>query len=274
MKRNIDIGFSPCPNDTFIFDALVNGKIDTGSLSFTPVMEDVETLNRWAMQKRLPVTKISYGSIAPILDSYFLLNSGSALGKGVGPLLIGMHGMEPGSLENMTVAIPGEHTTAHVLFSLQYPEVKRKVYLRYDQVEDFVLSGQGAGVIIHENRFTYEAKGLVKLCDLGEAWEEKTSLPIPLGGIVAQKCLGEIAADISILIRKSIEYAWLEYPHLSPFITMHAMEMDETIMRKHINLYVNDFSLNLGDEGRKAIKKFLEIYGSAVPGSYEAMIFA
>ena len=274
MKRNFDIGFSPCPNDTFIFDALVNEKIDTGKYSFTPVMEDVETLNKWALEKKLPVTKLSYGSMAPVLADYYLLNSGSALGKGVGPLLIGLPGSNQEMLKDMTVAIPGEHTTAHVLFGLKYPEVKQKIFVRYNEVEQFVLEGRGLGVIIHENRFTYESKGLVKLSDLGEAWEKRTSVPIPLGGIVAQKYLGDIAKEISELIRRSIEYAWQQYPHLPPFITEHAMEMNETVMRQHINLYVNDFSLDLGDEGKQAVYEFLRVYGSIHPGNYAVPEFA
>lgn len=271
MKHNIDIGFSPCPNDTFIFDALVNEKIDTGEFRFTPVIEDVETLNKWATQKKLPVTKVSFGVLPILLDKYVLLRSGSALGRGVGPLLIRSANSSDDLTEETIVAIPGEHTTAHMLFSLVYPEVKRKVFLRYDQIQEYVLEGKGVGVIIHENRFTYEAFGLVKICDLGQAWEERTKLPIPLGGIVAQRSLGDSAREISDLIKKSLEFAWMNYPNLSSFITSHAMEMEEPVMRSHINLYVNDFSLNLGEEGRNAINEFMRVYQSNYPGIFSPL---
>ncbi|RYG53214.1 MAG: 1,4-dihydroxy-6-naphthoate synthase [Chitinophagaceae bacterium] len=268
MKRNIDIGFSPCPNDTFIFDALVNGKIDTGNYAFTPVIEDVETLNKWAMKRKLPVTKVSYGIIPALLNDYLLLRSGGALGRGAGPLLIGKNDRLN---HNDAVAIPGENTTAHMLFSLVYPQLKRKVFLRYDKIQDFVLEGKGAGVIIHENRFTYQALGLIKIQDLGEAWEQKTGLPIPLGGILASRSLHEDAADISNLIRKSLEYSWKQYPNLSAFITSHASEMSEEVMRKHINLYVNDYSLDLGEDGENAVKEFIRIHGQNSPASHSEL---
>ncbi len=267
MKQNIDIGFSPCPNDTFIFDALVNRKIDTGNLTFTPVIEDVETLNQWALQGKLPVTKISYGVLPLVLNNYSLLKAGSALGRGAGPLLIRNNEMDDQLDESTEVAIPGAHTTAHMLFSMVYPEVKRRCFVRYDEVQEYVLSGHGPGVIIHENRFTYQSLGLKKICDLGEAWEEKTGLPIPLGGIVAQKSIGDKSETISNLIRKSLEYSRARYPELSEFIKFHAMEMKEDVMRDHINLYVNDFSSDLGEEGLGAVNKFLELHRKNFPGS-------
>lgn len=262
MKKNIiSIGFSPCPNDTFIFDALINKKIDTGGFVFEAVMEDVETLNQWAIQKKLPVTKLSYGVLPLVLDNYAVLNSGSALGRGVGPLLIRNKKLEITNVEGNVIAIPGEHTTAHLLFSLAYPNAKDKVFMRYDEIEKFVMNGKGLGVIIHENRFTYQAKGLAKIIDLGDYWEQETGNPIPLGGIVVDRSLPvETQKTIDTLIRKSIEYAFSNYPALPPYVKDHAQEMSEDVMRKHIDLYVNDHSIDIGTEGKNAVKKIIGVF--------------
>ncbi len=255
------LGFSPCPNDTFIFDALVNGKIDTGSYQFEPVVEDVQTLNEWALEGRLAITKLSYGVLPLVLDKYKLLNSGSALGRGVGPLLIENGERRMDNVDDMQVAIPGRNTTAHLLFLLAYPNAANKVFLRYDEIEDFVLQGKGLGVIIHENRFTYEAKGLKKVTDLGDFWEKQTGVPIPLGGIVIDKKLPQqVQQDVDKLIRKSIEYAFSKYPELNDYIRCHAQEMSEEVMRKHIDLYVNDYSLNLGADGRHAVLTLMDLF--------------
>ena len=260
-KQIVQIGFSPCPNDTFIFDALVNNKIDTGNLHFEPVLEDVQTLNQWAIEGKLTVTKLSYGVLPLVLQQYNLLNSGSALGRGVGPLLITNDELQMTSVEDNLIAIPGENTTAHLLFSLAYPLAKNKVFLRYDEIENFVLEGKGLGVIIHENRFTYTDKGLIKIKDLGDYWEQKTGNPIPLGGIVIKKLMPiPIQKLIESLIKKSIEYAFLHYPELNDYIRSHAQEMSEDVMRKHIDLYVNKYSLDLGEEGRAAVKKLMDVY--------------
>ena len=260
-KQIIQIGFSPCPNDTFIFDALVNNKIDTGNLHFEPVLEDVQTLNQWAIEGKLTVTKLSYGVLPLVLQQYNLLNSGSALGRGVGPLLITKDELQMTSVEDNLIAIPGENTTAHLLFSLAYPLAKNKVFLRYDEIENFVLKGKGLGVIIHENRFTYADKGLIKIKDLGDYWEQKTGNPIPLGGIVIKKSMPiPIQKLIESLIKKSIKYAFLQYPELNDYIRSHAQEMSEDVMRKHIDLYVNKYSLDLGEEGRAAVKKLMDVY--------------
>ncbi len=267
-KQIIQIGFSPCPNDTFIFDALVNNHIDTGNLQFEPVLEDVQTLNSWALEGKLAVTKLSYGVLPLVLDRYSLLNSGSALGRGVGPLLIARNSIAESEIEEKLIAIPGENTTAHLLFSLAYPVGKNKIFLRYDQIEDFVLAGKGLGVIIHENRFTYADKGLKKLCDLGEFWENATGHPIPLGGIVVKRSMsGQIQQLVELLIRKSIEYAYSKYPAINDYIRSHSQEMNEDVMRKHIDLYVNDYSVNLGSEGEAAVKKLLEVYSNLYPAS-------
>lgn len=265
------LGFSPCPNDTFIFDALVNNKIDTGGIEFDVVLDDVQTLNEWAVAGRLDITKLSYGVLPRVLDKYIVMNSGSALGRGVGPLLI-----KPGDIlskksaaiglstaQTFPVAIPGENTTAHLLFSLACPAAKNKIFLRYDKIEDFVLQGKGLGVIIHENRFTYQDKGLAKITDLGDYWEQETGNAIPLGGIVIKRGIDTaLQKQVDALIRKSIEYAYRNYPELNDYIRMHSQEMSEDVMRQHIDLYVNDYSLGLGTEGKNAVYKLLEVYHS------------
>lgn len=264
---NLTLGFSPCPNDTFIFDALVNNKIDTEGLSFEVMLEDVQTLNQWALEGKLDITKLSYGVLPLVLDNYILLNSGSALGSGVGPLLINNEELRIKNVEDHLIAIPGEHTTAHLLFSLAYPNAKNKVFLRYDLIEDFVLNGKGLGVIIHENRFTYEAKGLQKITDLGDYWEKETGSPIPLGGIVIKRAVDhDISLLVDRLIMKSIEYAYSHhYKEMTGYVKEHAQEMSEAIMRKHIDLYVNAYSLGLGETGKKAVMKFLDVYKANNP---------
>lgn len=255
------LGFSPCPNDTFIFDALVNNKIDTAGIDFEVMLEDVQTLNQWALENKLAITKLSYGVLPLVLDKYIVLNSGSALGKGVGPLLISNTPIETKQVEQMMIAIPGENTTAHLLFSMAYPHAKNKIFLRYDEIEKFVLADKGLGVIIHENRFTYESKGLLKIIDLGDFWEKKTGTAIPLGGIVIRKGINPgVQQKIDFLIKKSIEYAFVNYPKLNEYIRSNAQEMSEEIMRQHINLYVNEFSLNLGSNGRSAILQLLKVH--------------
>ena len=254
----LTLGFSPCPNDTFIFDAIVNHKIDTDGFEFEVFLEDVQTLNQWAQEGRLAITKLSYGVLPLVLDQYKVMNSGSALGKGVGPLLISSADTHP-SIEDSLIAIPGENTTANLLFSMAYPQAKNKIFLRYDEIENFVLAKKGLGVIIHENRFTYEGKGLKKITDLGDYWEKKTGHAIPLGGIVVKKELDiSIQQTIDALIKKSIAYAFSNYPLLNDYIRCHAQEMSEQVMRQHIDLYVNEYSLDLGEEGKKAILKLLE----------------
>jgi 1,4-dihydroxy-6-naphthoate synthase len=256
------IGFSPCPNDTFIFDALVNQKIDTGNYTFEPVLEDVETLNGWALQGKLDISKVSYGVWPHIVDQYALLNSGSALGKGVGPLLIAnkqfdnLHQL----IKSFTIAIPGENTTANLLFSLAFPEATKKKFILFSKIEDAVLNGEvDCGVIIHESRFTYAQKGLRRLMDLGDYWERETGVPIPLGGIVMKKLIPhEEREQVDALIRKSLEFSFDHYPELSGYVKKYAFEMDESVMRQHIDLYVNEFSLSLGDEGRRAVQRLTQ----------------
>jgi 1,4-dihydroxy-6-naphthoate synthase len=254
------LGFSPCPNDTFIFDALVNKKIDTDGLDFDVALEDVETLNQWALQGRLDISKISYGVLPLVLDNYQLLDSGGALGKGVGPLLIARKPISLADISSATIAIPGERTTAHLLFSLAFPNARHKRFMIFSGIEDAVLSGEvDCGVIIHENRFTYGQKGLISLLDLGEFWEKKTNAPIPLGGIAFRRDR-PFASRVNQLIRKSLEFAFAHYPLLPSYVKTHAQEMDETVMRQHIDLYVNQHSLTLGTDGEMAVDTLLRTY--------------
>lgn len=282
----ISLGFSPCPNDTFIFDALVNKKIDTKDLEFDIYLEDVATLNQWAIEGKLDVTKLSYSTFLHTYEKYTLLQSGSALGKGVGPLVIAAK-EENGNLNNETwrktarVAIPGKNTTANLLLSLAFPDIVNKTELIFSAIEESVKNETfDAGLIIHESRFTYESKGLKKWLDLGDWWEKNTGAAIPLGGIVANRNLGkDLINKIDHLILESLEYAWENYPKLAPFVVENAQEMSEDVMRQHINLYVNAWSKNLGDEGKKAIIKLFEkasksgIIKSTKSDKWEDLIF-
>jgi 1,4-dihydroxy-6-naphthoate synthase len=272
---NFTLGFSPCPNDTFIFDALVNNKIDTEGLNFSVQLEDVETLNELALNQSLDFTKISYGVLPLILENYKVLNSGSALGSGVGPLLISKKPMTFAEVETCIIAIPGENTTAHLLFSLAFPNAKNKIFIRYDAIEKFVLESndKALGVIIHENRFTYFDKGLHKIVDLGNFWEEKTGYPIPLGGIVGKKSIDEkILKKVDSLIKKSIEYSFRNYPLITDYVKMHSQEMETQVMKKHIDLYVNKYSLQLGEDGKNAIEKVLSVYKQSANNSDKGII--
>lgn len=256
------LAFSPCPNDTFIFDALVNHKIDTKGFEFKVALEDVQTLNQQALQGIHQFSKISYGVLPLITNNYKLLTSGGALGKGVGPLLISKNCTK---IHNETlVAIPGANTTAHLLFSLVYPHHQKKVFMPFHEIENWLLQNENSsGVIIHENRFTYHQKRLQLVTDLGAAWEKQLHIPIPLGGIVVHQSIdNKIASQVNMLIKESIDYAWQQYPNLSNYVQHHAQEMSVDVMMQHINLYVNDFSKNLGKEGKAAVNKLLQVYAS------------
>lgn len=254
----LTLGFSPCPNDTYIFDALVNKKIDTEGFDFDVVLEDVETLNRWALEGKLDITKLSFPAFFQSLEKYILLTSGSALGKGVGPMLISKEliNNEQEIINSKTIAIPGENTTAHLLFSLAYPSATNKKFTVFSKIEDAVIHGEvDCGVIIHENRFTYQSKGLKKIIDLGEYWETQQKVPIPLGGIAIKRNLPyAIIKKVNTLIKNSLEFANRNYPNIPPYVKEHSQEMSEDVMRQHIQLYVNDFSLDLREEGKQAIK--------------------
>jgi 1,4-dihydroxy-6-naphthoate synthase len=279
----ITLGFSPCPNDTYIFDALINGKIDVGDLEIEVVMDDVQSLNEMAIAGTIDVTKISYGSLPLVLDKYVLLDAGGALGMGVGPLLIGNVQVPEAAVRQCTIAVPGRHTTAHVLFSLAFPEATNKVFLRYDEIESYVQSGPSTleniqaiklGVIIHENRFTYEQKGLKKIMDLGNYWENESGLPVPLGGIVAKRSFShDVLIRLNRLIRESLEFSNAHSVELSPFVIKNAQEMSQEVMRKHIDLYVNEFSLSLGSRGRAAVEKFVQVHSAINKIPIEKEIF-
>ncbi|MCH5717581.1 1,4-dihydroxy-6-naphthoate synthase [Niabella hibiscisoli] len=260
----LTIGFSPCPNDTFIFDALVNGGIDTGDIQFEPVLEDVETLNRWALEGKLDITKLSFPAYFKTSETYQLLNAGSALGKGVGPLLIAHSDQHFSDEEvsNASIVLPGVNTTANLLFSFAFPGAVNKEFKVFHEIEDAVVNKEAdLGVIIHENRFTYQQKGLHKVVDLGQHWEEKMGVPIPLGGIVIKKSLGsEIYDRVNQLIHQSLQQSFAHYPAVSGYVKDHAQAMSEDVMRQHIELYVNNYSLDLGAEGKKAISVLQEVF--------------
>lgn len=264
----LTLGFSPCPNDTFIFDALIHGKIDTEGLTFEVFFDDVETLNQKAMRGELDITKLSFHALAYVVNQYALLSAGSALGFGVGPLLIcKKENAEQikSELEDencqLKTGIPGKYTTANFLLGIAYPQLKNKKEMVFSSIEDGLLKEEiDLGLIIHENRFTYQDKGLAQIIDLGNYWEQLTNCAIPLGGIVVNRNLPlQIQHKINRVLRKSVEYAFENPKSGLAFIRQHAQEMDETVMYKHIELYVNQYSIDLGEEGKKAIDTLFEM---------------
>jgi 1,4-dihydroxy-6-naphthoate synthase len=260
MNTPLSIGFSPCPNDTFIFCALMHGKVTTGELQLAPAeIADVETLNEWALAKRLDITKVSFHAFGHVLDEYALLNAGAALGRGCGPLLVAGREMAPAELADMVVAIPGPLTTAAMLLRLFAPHCRQLVAMRFDRIMPSIAAGDvDAGVIIHESRFTYRQHGLELVQDLGRWWEDVSGKPIPLGGIIARKSLGKpVLSALEQAIRASIEWAAAQPHHCLPFIRQHARELDRRVIDEHIGLYVNQFSKDLGQEGSQAIEEFL-----------------
>ncbi len=258
--HSFSIGFSPCPNDTFMFDALVNGKIQDTEISFEPFLADVEQLNSLAMEGTLPITKISVSAYASVADTYEILEAGSALGKGCGPLLISKKKYSLADTGSLRIAIPGIHTTANLLLSIFAPGAKNKTPMIFSAIEDAVLSGEfDAGLIIHENRFTYQQKGLQKIADMGELWEEKMHVSIPLGCIVVKRELDpSLKQKINTLIRRSIEFAFSNPSSSSAYVKKHSQELADDVIEQHIALYVNNFSIALGAEGKKAIELLLE----------------
>lgn len=272
----LTLGFSPCPNDTFVFDALVNGKMDTEGLSFDVVLEDVQTLNDWVAAGKLDVTKLSFPALFANTHKYIILDAGSALGQGVGPLLIAKSPVAEPDVAHCKIAVPGTGTTANFLLRYAFPQVHHTVPMLFSEIEDAVLNGDiDLGVIIHENRFTYQQKGLHKVCDLGEVWESREGVPIPLGCIAAKKSLPqEVKAKVDRLIKQSLQYAHEAGPELSPYVKRHAQAMDETVMQSHINLYVNDYTLSLGVKGREAINKLYGVYQSLNGGADAAHLFS
>jgi 1,4-dihydroxy-6-naphthoate synthase len=264
----LTLGFSPCPNDTFIFDALIHGKIDTEGLTFKVFYDDVETLNQKALRGELDITKLSFHAFAYVAQQYALLDAGSALGFGVGPLLICNKEKADYIVEelkkenpNLKVAIPGKYTTANFLLGVAFPQLKNKVEYVFSEIENALVNEEiDLGLIIHENRFTYEAKDLHKIQDLGAYWEEFSGCAIPLGGIVVNRNLPqETQEKVNRLVRKSVEFAFENPKSGIDFIKQHAQAMEEGVMYKHIELYVNQYSVNLGLEGRKAIDTLFDI---------------
>lgn len=254
--RTLSLGFSPCPNDTFIFHALVHGIVRADGLDFSPRLEDVETLNRLAAEAALDVTKISYGAIPHLVRDYVLLRSGGALGRGCGPLVVAREPIDPAELATQRIAIPGRHTTANLLLRLYAPGAMGEERI-YSDIMPAVARGEvDAGLIIHESRFTYTDHGLVKVVDLGEWWEQETGLPIPLGGILARRDLGEATIRaIDDALRRSVEHAFAHPEASRAYVRAHAQEMDDSVTRQHIDLYVNHFSVDLGAEGERAIRE-------------------
>ena len=255
---NLTLGFSPCPNDTFMFDAMINQKIDTEGLNFEVVLTDVEQLNQWALEGKLDVTKLSFNAFTYCSNNYSLLDSGSALGRNCGPLLI----KKPNTIlsEKSRIAIPGKYTTANMLLQIAFPKFKNKEEILFSNIEQEVLNNTvDAGLIIHENRFTYQEKGLQKVIDLGEFWERKTNLPIPLGGIVVKQDLHtHIKKKLERVLRTSVEYAITNPQSSFDYVQSHAQEIDVEVVKAHINLYVNEYSISLGTEGRNAIKEIFK----------------
>jgi 1,4-dihydroxy-6-naphthoate synthase len=253
----LSLGFSPCPNDCFVFDAMVNRRIDLEGLEFDVHLADVEALNAAALAGEAHITKLSYHAYAYCAERYVLLDAGGALGRNCGPLLISKRTIAPGEVASgrLRIAIPGNYTTANFLLGLAFPKAQTKREVLFSEIEHAVESGRvDAGLIIHENRFTYEAKGLKKIIDLGEFWESETGAPIPLGGIVISRHLpDEVKTRVNRVIRRSVEHAFAHRADSLPFVRQHAQEMSEEVMYKHIDLYVNEFSIDLGIEGRRAV---------------------
>ncbi len=264
----LTLGFSPCPNDTFIFDALVHHKIDTEGLEFEVIFADVEQLNKWACQGKLDITKLSYNAFTHCVNDYALLDSGSALGNNCGPLLI----KKPNTIltKESKIAIPGKYTTANMLLNIAFPNYQNKVEILFSEIENKVLEGKvDAGLIIHENRFTYEDKGLEKEKDLGEFWEEETGLPIPLGGIVTNRRLPLATQQkIERVLRKSVEFAFENPNSSADYVKFHAQEMGKEVVDAHIALYVNNYSISLGEQGRKAVELLFEKSGKESKSIY------
>jgi 1,4-dihydroxy-6-naphthoate synthase len=254
----LSLGFSPCPNDCFMFDAIVNQRIDLEGLEFSVRLADVEALNKAAFAGDADVTKLSYHAYAYCIGAYVLLDAGSALGRNCGPLLISKRAIAPEEVASggLRLAIPGKFTTANFLLGLAFPTARDKTALVFSEIESALLSERfDAGLIIHENRFTYADKGLKKIIDLGEYWEGETGAPIPLGGIVIKRTLpDEVKQRVNRVLRRSVEYAFAHRTASLDYVRAHAQEMSEDVMYRHIDLYVNEYSVDLGTEGRRAVE--------------------
>ncbi len=257
MKR-LSLGYSPCPNDTFIFYALAHKKV-RGSVEFSETLRDVEMLNRMARRSELDVTKVSFNAFGHLREDYCLLRSGSALGRGCGPLIVAKKKINDPELPEKTIAIPGKMTTAYLLLQLFDSGITKVVEMPFDRIMNAVSLGiVDAGLIIHEGRFTYPGYGLVQIIDLGEWWERETGLPIPLGAIVAKRSLGvDVINEVDRLLRKSVEYAFANHSMTRGYIKEHAQELDDEVIDQHIGLYVNDYTLDIGD-GVEAVEELIK----------------
>jgi 1,4-dihydroxy-6-naphthoate synthase len=257
VRKDLTIGYSPCPNDTFIFYALIHGKVKVPGIAFREQLEDVETLNRMALEGRLDFTKISYHALGHLREQYALLRSGGALGRGCGPLIVTKPGTRLSDLKNGVIAVPGKLTTAYLLLRLFDPSIENVAIMTFDRIMDAVSKGEAtAGLIIHESRFTYPLYKLEKLLDLGEWWEKYSGLPIPLGGILGKRSLGrDLLLSVEAGIRESVRYAYANTDEVMEYCRQHSQEMDTTVMKSHIDLYVNDFSHDLGVEGLRAVRR-------------------
>ncbi len=257
----LSLGFSPCPNDTFIFDAMVHGRIDTEGLEFEYVLADVEELNRRSFMAELDIVKVSYHAYAFLAEDYLILDCGSALGHKNGPLLISRTPIKPNELESAVIGIPGKFTTANLLLSIAFPEAVNRKEIIFSSIEDAVIRGEvDAGVIIHESRFTYESKGLSKIADLGEIWTKQTNHPIPLGAIIINRRIPEhIAHTVNRVLGRSIDFAQHDSSSSFTFVKDNAQEMDPDVMNKHIKLYVNEFTRSMGAGGKSAVRALFQI---------------
>lgn len=259
--QKLTLGYSPCPNDTFIFDAMVHHKIDTEGLDFEVTLADVEELNQKAFKQELDITKLSYHAFGSLTNEYILMNSGSALGSGVGPLLIAKKEYSAVEVDQLKIAIPGKFTTANFLLSIAFPNATNKVEMLFSDIEQAVIDGKvDAGLIIHENRFTYHQRGLHKIMDMGAFWEAKTNALIPLGGIVLRRTFDEaLQQKIDRVLRRSIEFAFANPESCMDYVRANAQEMEEEVMKKHIELYVNEYSVDLGEKGRYAVESLFNL---------------
>ncbi len=259
---DLTFGYSPCPNDTFIFYALVHGKIDAGELRFKEILLDVETLNQMALHAKLDITKVSYHAFGRLREHYCLLRSGGAIGRGCGPLVVAREDYAMKDLQSKKIAIPGKLTTAFLLLQLYDASFKDNIkVIPFHKIMDAVKKGTvDAGLIIHESRFTYPYYGLKRIIDLGEWWEEETGLPIPLGCIIAKRSLGTgLINKVDGLIRESVLYAMNKRDEPKKYIKEHSQELEDSVIAAHINLYVNDYSIDIGEDGIASVKKLFEM---------------
>lgn len=264
----LKLAFSTCPNDTFIFDAWVNGHLPN-ALATSPFLGDIDHLNAMAKNDETDIIKISYHAFIHLAEKYIMLDAGSALGFGVGPLLIAKNEISLNDIHQLRIAIPGELTTAAMLLKYAFPEAVNTTVMLFSEIEEAILSGTvDAGVIIHENRFTYQQKGLIKLLDLGSYWEEKTTLPIPLGGIAVRRSFNkDQLLEINVMMQKSVEFAFANPKTSMPYVKRYAANMDTEVMQQHINLYVNNETLKIDEQGKKAVRTLAKLIRPDLPDS-------